>query len=127
MKTKKGIDTILLKNLYELSLFLLGQFLEVTLRIMRFMTPLGLYTYMLQMKNKATPTTAIHTYLTPKSTFMFIAPGVILVTVTGDEYRNFFKTSKRHWDKNYPALQSALQCIACLCIIIYFTYRLIGG
>jgi hypothetical protein len=120
MKTRKGIDTILLKNMYELSLFLLGQFLEIVLRTARFMMPLGLYTYLLQMKDKPTSTTAIDTYLTPKSTFMFVAPGVVIVMIHGDDLKNFFRKCQKDWNNFRPTFEVILHCSACTCIIIYF-------
>ena len=126
-KKGKGIRTTLLKNLWELMLFLSGQFLELVLRAIRFLIPMGLYTYLLQTKEKPTPTTALFTYLTTKSTFMFISPGVILVSVVGDEYITF--TNKLHiwWKINHVTVETILQCMAYAIIIIYFLVRLIFG
>lgn len=118
------MKTVLLKNMRDLTLYLLGQLIELILRAIRFLTPLIAYNYVLQMKSKPAPTTAIGAYLTPKSTFMFLAPGVILVNVDGGEYKSFFSKKRAQWLRAYPTIQTALQCLACLCIIVYFISRL---
>jgi hypothetical protein len=121
------MKTTLLKNFCDLSLYTLGQVLEVTFRVIRFLMPVGVYNYFLQMKTKPTPVTALSTYLTPKSTFMFVAPDTILVAVNGDQYKTFFSKKRYEWNKNFPTYFAVLQCVVYACIIFYFIYALIKG
>ena len=121
------MKTILLKNTRDIILYFLGQLAELILRIIRFSIPVGIYNYVLQMSTKPRSTTAIGTYLTPKSTFMFVAPGTILVSVEGDLYKSFFSNKKAQWNRNFPTYFIVLQCIAYLCITIYFISSLIRG
>jgi len=119
------MEPILLKNLCDLSKYFLSQFLELVLRTIRFIIPLGVYNYLLQMDKKPLSTTALGVYLTPKSTYMFVAPGVVLIAIDGDQYKNFFDIKRVQWNKNFPKYFMIIQCIAYICITVYFLSMLI--
>jgi hypothetical protein len=116
------MKTTLTKNFCDLSKYLLGQFFEIVLRLLRFLTPIGLFNYVLQMRTRPTTVTNLGNHLTPESTYMFVAPGVILVNITGNEYKKFFNNRKREWNKNLPGYITFLQCTTYMCIIIYFVW-----
>ena len=118
---------ILLNNYKDISKYLFGQLLEASFRLLRFMTPVGVYAYLLQMHPKPLKTTAMNTFLTDTSTYMAIAPGVLLVTVHGKELKQNLAIAQREWKKILPTVHITLQCTAYALIIIYFIVRLLQG
>ena len=74
------------------------QSIEVLLRCLLFILPIGVYLILLQFRNKVSSISNISVYTTDKSVWQHVFPGFILVAVSPD----LFKSELKNININYP-------------------------
>ena len=111
--------------LYKVVKEIFEQCLEFFLRGVLMCIPLGVYIYLLQSVSKPKTTTALSVNHTEKSTWMFVAPGVILSCVDGHRLKQLKNMLKRHMDANFSRYLAFLRCLTYIYVIIFCTIMLV--
>ncbi len=92
--------------------------IDLFLRILFLLCPLGIYLFFLQSMDKPRKASAVSTHLFDSSTYMFVAPGVILTCVDGYWLKKSKQQYKKYMDKNFEKYFTFLRCVVYICIII---------
>lgn len=71
-----------------------GIIIEILFRSLLFLTPLGVFLTLAQLRKKASKISSLSAWTLDKSTWQDIYPGYILVTVRPDDLENFIEIKK---------------------------------
>jgi hypothetical protein len=98
---------------------------ELILTVVRTCLPLFAYYTLLQMNEKAQSLTTLPNLTSEKSTYMVVAPNLILVSINGKQLKNDVKKYKKESDKVLPPIITLLKILAYVSVIIMCIYLLI--
>ena len=93
--------------------------LELLCKIVWYIIPIGFCIFLLSFSSKPKSTTTLGNELElEKSTFMYIAPGAMLVLKDGKAGKREFEKFKREWNKVYPFILSFLKFFVYIFVLV---------
>jgi hypothetical protein len=99
--------------------------IEVLIRAIILLTPVGVYCYILQMQSKPIPISSISTYTSDNSTFIITGPGVIVVNTDGKAWGRYVRLFKDTVKKALPKIYHTMIFIACMTITVFCVFHII--
>lgn len=119
----------ILKNLGDRLKIFLAYSLEISIRTILLLLPVGLYYFMLLDFEKPTSTTGLQLVLKDgMSTYTEVAPGVYLAVEDGGLYKRWRnKKFKPWWKENFPKIFTVVRFIAYVAVIVICLLKIMGA